>query len=931
MLDKGAHFHRCDFQVHTTRDSQWTGPRAVSSEERDAHAEQLVAACREKRLDAICISDHHDFAMVPHIRAAATRELASNGEPVAEADRLVVFPGLELTLGVPCQAILVLDADFPADRLASVLTALAIEAVDLSQASLPPVTVLDHVTELRVLHETLDQHEWMRGRYIVFPNVTDGGHKSLLRSGMQAKYKDMPCVGGYLDGSVAAIGTGNRRIIAGEDSNYGNKRIAVFQTSDSRSSTFTDLGVHSTWVKWARPTAEALRQACLASDTRVAHESPELPTSYVARISVSNSKFMGPIDLDLNRQYNAVIGGRGTGKSTLLHYLRWALCDQPTSIGDDELADPRARQQRLIEATLTPYDAIVEVLLSINGIDHIVRRSSKTGEAMLKVGGDSFRKVGEQDVRALLPILAYSQKQLSSVAIRLDELTRFVTAPIRNELAVADREIAEKASEVRQTFGSLLRYRQLRHAISEGELRQRSLAEQAAKLRSEIVAVSDDDKALLDAKPAYDGARSAVESWESQLERGVGVLGRLTEISRQLVELQPAPTEPTALAGDLGAFRADVAAALTTLDDDAAAMSGRLKSARDAMSHDATSRVRLLAVLDAYDTAYAEVKERSSAHAAQLGALADIESEARALGSRLEAQRVELAEMGNPQERQSAHRDELIDLYRSRSDLLAGQCEALSQQSAGLIRATLKRGQGLSAVADRIKGVVSGSGLRGNKVDAFLELLRAESDPLTTWNQALDELDRLATVGSDDAVTSEAFPLLARLGFAVGDIVRIRQKMSSDGWLDLALVPIADHPNFEYQVREDDFIPFSDASAGQQATALLGVLLSQGGSPLVIDQPEDDLDSQVVVEVVGKIWGAKSRRQLVFSSHNPNFVVNGDADLVVCCDYRSAGDQSGGRIKLEGAIDVPAVREEITRIMEGGERAFKLRKEKYGF
>jgi type III restriction enzyme len=87
----------------------------------------------------------------------------------------------------------------------------------------------------------------------------------------------------------------------------------------------------------------------------------------------------------------------------------------------------------------------------------------------------------------------------------------------------------------------------------------------------------------------------------------------------------------------------------------------------------------------------------------------------------------------------------------------------------------------------------------------------------------------------------------------------------------------------------------------------------------------------VVLEIVDQIWRAKQRRQLVFTSHNANLVVNGDAELVVCCDYRAAGDQSGARINVSGAIDIPTVRKEITNVMEGGEKAFRLRKEKYGF
>src|SRR5690349_23118044 len=53
-------------------------------------------------------------------------------------------------------------------------------------------------------------------------------------------------------------------------------------------------------------------------------------------------------------------------------------------------------------------------------------------------------------------------------------------------------------------------------------------------------------------------------------------------------------------------------------------------------------------------------------------------------------------------------------------------------------------------------------------------------------------------------------------------------------------------------------------------------------------------------DIVRQIWNAKSRRQLIFASHNANFVVNGDAELVVCCDYIRAGDQTGGQIKAVG-------------------------------
>jgi predicted ATPase len=71
-------------------------------------------------------------------------------------------------------------------------------------------------------------------------------------------------------------------------------------------------------------------------------------------------------------------------------------------------------------------------------------------------------------------------------------------------------------------------------------------------------------------------------------------------------------------------------------------------------------------------------------------------------------------------------------------------------------------------------------------------------------------------------------------------------------------------------------------------------LLNQPGPPLLIDQPEEDLDNPVMQEIVEQLWNAKQKRQIIFVSHNANLVVNGDAELVAWCDYRKAGDQSGG-------------------------------------
>lgn len=154
-----------------------------------------------------------------------------------------------------------------------------------------------------------------------------------------------------------------------------------------------------------------------------------------------------------------------------------------------------------------------------------------------------------------------------------------------------------------------------------------------------------------------------------------------------------------------------------------------------------------------------------------------------------------------------------------------------------------------------------------------------------------------------------------------------------ENWLSMMTQEIEFEPSFFYSTGNamEDTIPFAEASAGQQATALLSVLLNQEGIPLLIDQPEDDIDNRAINDITQNIWAAKSKRQLIFTSHNANLVVNGDAELVVCCDYKESSQQTQGEIKFEGSIDNPEIKNEITTIMEGGEKAFILRKEKYGF
>lgn len=936
-MDKGAHFYRCDFQVHSPRDLAWRGSSYTDPEDRDAYADRFIQTCRERGLDAVAITDHHDLCFFKYFQQAAANEKTPEGNDVPDEQKIVVFPGIELTLNIPCQAIVILDSDFPDTLLTQVLTVLAISPSPDTDEKAAKVQRLDSITTLEELKQKLDEHDFLQGRYIILPNVTSGGSDTLLRKGVANKYKTMHCVGGYLDGGLTKCKTGDLNILNGKDPNYGKKRIAFFQTSDSRSEDHSQLAAVSTWVKWSVPTAEALRQACLAQESRISHTEPQLPLVIIKSIHVSNSEFMGPFDLSINPQYTALIGSRGTGKSTILEYLRWALCDEHQQ---EEVVDGQslaARQKSLIENTLTKYDATIEVRFEVNGVPHMVRRKSNSGEVLLKIAKGALGECTPEDIRTLLSIQAYSQKQLSRVGVRVDELDRFVRSGIKTELDSISSQARSLLSKIRQIYSSVRRKQNLASSIREDRLNLSSLTQQAQTIRESLTGLSEEQQALIAKQPLYLAADLLVDGWNEESRSVSDSINGLVELLesfptgideslKQLPEIEILENLRSTINSQGDSLRSllnDADVAIKTVINAEGEFEGECKSQCDQWK---TAK-------DNFNQQYNTAKSAASSHETQLKNLQEIEEKISEISKRIDRVSKELEALGNPENEFEEMRQQWVELYKKRGDLYEEQCTKLTELSGGAIKATALRGSNINKIDELLKTTVKGSGLRTQKIEDFLESISVSDDPVTAWNKALQELEQLSYHAPDDnkKTDSPESPNLLSFGFAKADLVKLANKLTPETWLELVLTPMEDKTTFDYQTKEGEYIPFENASAGQQATALLLTLLNQSGPPLIIDQPEDDLDNQIIFDIVNHIWSAKTHRQIIFSSHNANLVVNGDAELVVCCDYRIAGDFSRGHIACEGAIDIPEIRDSIKTVMEGGEKAFKLRLDKYGF
>ena len=142
---------------------------------------------------------------------------------------------------------------------------------------------------------------------------------------------------------------------------------------------------------------------------------------------------------------------------------------------------------------------------------------------------------------------------------------------------------------------------------------------------------------------------------------------------------------------------------------------------------------------------------------------------------------------------------------------------------------------------------------------------------------------------------------------------------------DIPEVRLNDRPNDP----QSELRPLDVLSPGQRCSAILPILLLSGDYPLVIDQPEENLDNRLIRQVIVNILAAtKLKRQVIIATHNPNLPVLGDVEQCIALEARGKDLSS---VVATGDLDSSSVTHFITEIMEGGREAFQYRQSIYQY
>src|SRR5665213_210889 len=375
-----ASWRKCDFQIHSPRDPNWIGPRPIGigeivastnlpavqkdvDAERHKWAEAFVDACALRGLGAIALTDHHEMVVTPYVQKAVA--MRKEADPSFD---LWVFPAMELTAKNGVQCLVIFDADLTENWWQQAMGKLGIQFAAIEALSSRGQAVTQLHCSYSQIGTQLDELPGLRGRHIVLPNVSEGGQNTALKQSAHAEFKSTNYVGGYLDcgQTIENLGTTNKTRLSGQDAKWSARPMYPIPTSDSRTADFSKLGKNDAWIKLAAPTAEAIRQAFLCSESRIGITLPRTPTLFVKSLEVNGSSIFESTQSTLSPELNSVIGGRGSGKSTLLEYLSFALGRSSFDVPRDHYSNSE-RMKSLIKDTILAKNARVAIKISQDG------------------------------------------------------------------------------------------------------------------------------------------------------------------------------------------------------------------------------------------------------------------------------------------------------------------------------------------------------------------------------------------------------------------------------------------------------------------------------------------------------------------------------------------------------------------------------------
>ncbi len=882
----GAVFHRCALQVNPVRyGSTFRGqPRGLDER---AHAEAVVRRALDLGVTVVAVTAHNDASGV-----SAFREAARN-------TGITVFPGFELETTEGIHVVLLYPPDTTVRKLERYLGEFGIRNTD------PPSDLSGDS-----FINSLDRVRKQGGIGFAAHVVSDKGLFKVLQG--KARIRAWQCehlLAIQIPRDIDDLPERIRFIVTNRDPNYqrtyladNGLAVAVLNAKDVVRPKDLEDPSATCWIKMSRIGIEGLRQAFLDPGSRVRLNPMEAETGTAENIELRTiaweGGFLDGTSVPLNPNMNILVGGRGAGKSTVIESLRYVLDVLPSGT----------------EATKLHNEIVQNVLqdgtkVSLDVISHYPSprkyRIERTVPNPPVVRDEEGRVSNLTPENILRRLDIYGQHEISELTGNPIKLTRLLHRFVRRDPALSKCKV-ELRKELGENRRSLLDVEEELEHISDQISTLPALEEKLARYREAGVEERFRQRGLV---VREEHILDSIPERLASLRRCLEELGQELPIDRVFLS-------PRALA-DLpgGVIIAGISEVIDRLSQEFEGTIEKLTIAVERADQSIANvrsrweKERNRPVREEYERSLRDLQDLSG----RAKDFVSIKTQIEKLRV-LEDRRRHLTQMRKEHlSERRAQVAEWEDLKGREFRLLAEAAETVGNR-----------------LPDRVQVAVT---VAADKEALFDVLSKDIGGRLSETRVALDRRTDFSLPEFVGTCRGGAEMLRKRYGIPSNQAARLAGAAEET----LARIEELDLPpatairlNTAHPGESPRWQPLERLSTGQKATAVLLLLLIDSDAPLIVDQPEDDLDNSFIAEVVvPRMRESKQRRQFLFSTHNANIPVLGDAELIVGLTAE------GGRARIApqhmGAIDDPAVRVLVEDLLEGGRDAFETRRRKYGY
>ena len=856
----GAKWWRFDFHTHTPASTDF------KSEETSLSWLQKFI---DKGIDCVAVTDHNSGAWVGELQAALKKL-----EDQAGKKPLWLFPGVEISVNGGIHVLAIFDTDKTGTDIDSLLGAVGYTA---TKGNSDGVTSKSAVEVIDIIHQhgglAIPAHvDKDRGLFKECGGTTlQAIFESPYLQAMELCDPEYPKPQLYIDKKL------NLTEVCGSDvHNFRSEKFGTF-----------------TWVKMDEPSLAGLKLALIDGQASVnlnMQARPNQHASYIIeKLEVSNAKYLGrtqTLQVPFSPFLSTFIGGRGSGKSTLLEFMRLVLRRDKEL--QSELKADNAKYYQLGDDSLLTENSVIRLVYRKGDTRYRLNWDAKSEIDSLEVqdeDGGWQREDGE--IESLFPAKIFSQKQIFALSQDPQALLEIIDESPDVDYARWQAETISLNNQYKQ------KQAQIKDLIDKCAQKNRLHGEQN-DLRRQIDEIEKSGhKDILQIYRIRQAQVNAIKTTESTWQ---GMLDSLQTTAQDIA--------PAEIPEQLFAEHRDIYTDLQSANQQWQAITTKLLAiAQQAKSYidkwnarkdKAEWQVQLSADIARYQQVKADLQQQGIDPDKYPQLLRQLESKQSDL-NKISEYRTEI-------ERLEQERDELYQKIQQQRQLL-------SEKRASFLSTTLA----------------------GNKyIGIVLERFAADADQV--------ERDLRRILQCSDRFENDFSSLIEGLGHDsealkkhINDIRRGKEEPKDKRFAKhLANLPQESLLDLKLWFPEDDLritfgkedTPLERGSPGQKCAALLAFLLSYGDDPLLLDQPEDDLDNALIYDlIVQQIRATKHKRQIIIVTHNANIVVNGDAEMVLPLSV--GGGQS--HINEPASIQDMKVRKEICAILEGGQQAFSKR------